>query len=235
MQKVITINLNGNAYQLDEAAFEMLRAYLDRAELELKDNPDRVEIITNADPYIQGYDASSGKELWRLGPSSTNTTPTPIFGEGLIFVANGYNPIKPIYAIRPGATGDISLDKGAQSNAFVAWSNFRDGPYMATPLLYRGLLYVVSTQGVITCFQARTGELVYRQRVAAGTYSASPVAADGRIYIASEEGDVYVVKAGPAFKLIASNALSEVCMATPAISEGTIFFRTQDHVVAIGK
>jgi len=199
------------------------------------EGPDRVEIITNADPYIQGYDASSGKELWRLGPSSTNTTPTPIFGEGLIFVANGYNPIKPIYAIRPGATGDISLDKGAQSNAFVAWSNLRDGPYMATPLLYRGLLYVVSTQGVITCFRARTGELIYRQRIATGTYSASPVAADGRIYIASEEGDVFVVKAEPEYELLGKNALGEVTMATPAISRNTIYFRTQNHVWAIGK
>ncbi len=91
------------------------------------------ELVVNAAPYIQGYDPATGKELWRLGPSSTNTTPTPIAGEGLIFVANGYNPIKPIYAVVPGSRGDLTLKDGATRSGAIAWSNMRDGPYMATP------------------------------------------------------------------------------------------------------
>jgi hypothetical protein len=90
----------------------------------------------NAAPLIQSYDFATGKELWRVGSSSTNTTPTPVFGEGLMFVANGYNPIRPIYAVRPGSRGDLTLKNGSTSSESVAWSDLRNGPYMATPLLY---------------------------------------------------------------------------------------------------
>lgn len=192
----------------------------------------QVQVVVNAAPLIQSYDAATGKELWRLGPSTTNTTPTPVFGEGLIFVANGYNPIKPIYAVRPGARGDLTLKDGAASSESVAWSDPRNGPYMATPLLYRGILYVVSLNGVLTAFDARTGKQLYQQRIAAGGFSASPVASDGRIYIGSEEGDLYAVKAGPVFEIAGKTTFEEVLMATPAITSGMMLVRTQRHLWA---
>jgi outer membrane protein assembly factor BamB len=133
----------------------------------------KIQVVVNAAPLIQSYEFSTGKELWRLGPSTTNTTPTPVLGDGLIIVANGYNPIKPIYAVRPEARGDLTLKSDVTSSEAVAWSDPRNGPYMATPLLYRGVLYVVSTNGVLTAFESRTGKQFYQKRIAPGGYSAS--------------------------------------------------------------
>lgn len=191
------------------------------------------ELVTNAAPLIQGYDPSNGKELWRLGPSTTNTTPTPIVGEGLIFVANGYNPIKPIYAVVPGSRGDLTLKEDATASDAIAWSNRRDGPYMATPLLYRGILYVVSSRGVLTAFEPRTGVQIYQQRLAPGGYSASPVAADGRIYIAGEDGQIFTIRAGRAFEILATSAMNEPTMATPALAGHALFVRTEHWVWAL--
>jgi outer membrane protein assembly factor BamB len=191
------------------------------------------ELVINAAPFIQGYDPSNGKELWRLGPSSTNTTPTPIVGEGLIFVANGYNPIKPIYAVVPGSRGDLTLKEGVTRSDAIAWSNLRDGPYMATPLLYRGIFYVVSTRGVLTAFEPRTGKQIYQQRIAPGGYSASPIAADGRIYVASEAGEIFTIRAGRDFEILARNLMDETTMATPALAAHTLFVRTEHMVWAL--
>ena len=106
---------------------------------------------------------------------------------------------------------------------------------MQTPLVYGGLLYVCRDNGVLSVYDAATGERKYQQRLADGRtgFTASPVAADGKIYFTSEDGDIYVVKAGAAFELISNNAMGEVCMATPAISQATLFFRTRGHLVAI--
>jgi outer membrane protein assembly factor BamB len=191
------------------------------------------ELVTNAAPLIQGYDPSNGKELWRLGPSTTNTTPTPIVGEGLIFVANGYNPIKPIYAVVPGSRGDLTLREGATGSDAIAWSNLRDGPYMATPLLYRGIFYVVSSRGVLTAFEPRTGKQIYQQRLPPGGYSASPVAADGRIYIAGEDGQIFTIRAGRTFEILATSAMNEPTMATPALAAHALFVRTEHWIWAL--
>ena len=126
------------------------------------------ELVINAAPLIQGYGVSNGKELWRLGSSTINTAPTPVAAEGLIFVANGYDPLKPIYAVVPGSRRDLTLKEGATGSDAIAWSNLREGPYMATPLLYRGIFYVMSSRGVLTAFESRTGKQIYQQRLAPG-------------------------------------------------------------------
>jgi len=195
---------------------------------------DRVELVTNGAGTIFGYDPSSGEELWRMSGSSLNTTPTPVSQDGLIYVTSGYRT-RPIFAVREGAVGDISLAAGESANANVEWSSPRDGPYIASPLVYRGYLYVVSANGVLTVFDATTGERAYKRRIGdtGGAYSASPVAADGRLYLASEDGDVFVLRAGPEYELLATNRMHEVCLATPAISEGEIFIRTTGHLYAV--
>ena len=108
---------------------------------------------------------------------------------------------------------------------------------MATPLVYRDLVYVLGWNGVMLVFDAKNGERAYQQRVGNGTtaFSSSPVAADGKIYIASEEGDVFVVRAGRTFEQLAKNPLGEISMATPAISEGLLYFRTGQSIIAIGQ
>ena len=192
------------------------------------------ELITNG-TTIRGYDPATGEERWTLGPNSFITIPTPVVGPDLVYVAGGYQPVRPIYAIRPGSSGDISLAEGEVTSDAIAWSQDRDGPYIPTPLLYRGLFYIVRLNGVLTAYDAATGEQVYRVRVGTGTFTASPVAADGRLYIANEAGEVFVVEAGREYVEIARNQMDEMIMATPAISDGLIFVRTLNFIYAIGE
>lgn len=196
----------------------------------------RAELIANGTKAIRGYDPATGKELWKLGPMSEITTPTPFVAHDLIFVTSGYAPIQPIYAIRPGGNGDLSLKDGKESSDFIAWSKQRGGPYMPTPIVYGDLLYTCSNQGVLTAYDAKTGERVYQERLGGtgGAFTASPVASDGKIYLASEDGDVFVVKAGPKYELLSKNPVGEVMMATPAISGGVVIVRTVSHLYAFG-
>ena len=194
----------------------------------------RAELITNGSKAIRGYDPATGKELWRLTPNSEVTTPTPIVAHDLIFVTSGYRPIQPIYAIKLGATGDISLKDGKQTNDFISWSKTRGGPYMPTPVVYGDLLYTCSNQGVLTAYNAKTGERIYQERLGGkgGAFTASPVASDGKLYLSSEDGDVFVVKTGIKYELLATNPVGEVMMATPAISDGLVIVRGLNHVYA---
>ncbi len=197
----------------------------------------RAELVTNGTKAIRGYDPATGKELWRLTPNSEVTTPTPFAAHGLIFVTSGYRIIQPIYAIRPGANGDISLKDDKLSNDSIAWSKKRGGPYMPTPIVYGDLLYACSNSGVLTAYKAITGEQVYQERLGGkgGAFTASPVASDGKVYLSSEDGEVFVVKAGPKHELLATNAVGEVMMATPAISDGLLIVRGINHLFAFGE
>ena len=197
-------------------------------------NSKRTEIVTNAAQYARGYDPATGKELWRLSKKSEVTIPTPVPAGDVIFVVSGNRPIQPILAIKPGASGDISLKEGQTKNEFVAWGTMRGGPYMPTPIVYGPHLYVCSNAGVVTCYESATGKQVYRERIGGTSYTASPVAADGRLYFVSEQGDVRVVKAGAKFELLAVNEMGDVCMSNPAISRGAIFVRTQHALFALG-
>ncbi|MCA1631728.1 MAG: PQQ-binding-like beta-propeller repeat protein [Acidobacteria bacterium] len=201
------------------------------------DGKARTEIITNASNFIRGYDPATGKELWRLGGSSKITAPTPVYSGDLIVVASGRRPEAPIFVIRAGASGDITLGKDQTSNAHVAWSRRQRGSYMPTPLIYGQHLYVLSNQGILDCYDLKTGAEVYRQHLPhkGGGFSASPVAADGKIYLPSEDGDIFVVKAGAQYELLATNPSGELLMATPAIASGTMFVRTQHHVFAVSR
>jgi outer membrane protein assembly factor BamB len=198
-------------------------------------NGRRVELVTNAAQYARGYDPATGTELWRLAKKSEVTIPAPVVGRDAVYITSGNRPIQPIIAVRPGATGDISLKPNEDRNAHVAWSKLRGGPYMPTPILYRGHLYVLSNAGILTVYAADTGTEVYKERIGGVSYTASPVAADGRLYLTSEQGEVRVVKAGGLeTELLAVNKLDDVCLATPAISAGMLFVRTQHVLYALG-
>ena len=197
----------------------------------------RTELITAAGKYARGYDPDTGKELWRLAKHSEFPTPSPIAGAGMIFVTSGTgSTVQPIYAIRPGAIGDISLKDDEESNGAVAWSKLRGGPSIPTPILYGDLLYVCNERGILSAYVARTGERVYQERLTrGGNYSASAVAADGKLYFASEDGDVIVVKAGEKFERLAVNPMGELMMATPAVAPNAIILRTQHQLVAVSE
>ncbi len=195
------------------------------------------ELVTNASNFVRGYDPTTGRELWRIGGSSKITAPTPIFAGGLHVVASGRAPERPIFAVRPGARGDLTLPKGQTDSTQVAWSKTGRGSYMPTPLFYRGLLYVLANNGVFDAYDALTGRDVYSQRLplVGSGFSASPVAADGKIYLSNEDGEILVVQAGPTFVHLSTNSVGETVMATPALSEGVMYVRGSSSLFAIGK
>src|SRR4051812_34711580 len=177
----------------------------------------RAELITQATTFIRGYDPETGKELWRLAGNSEVTIPTPVIGPGFAIVTNGYRGVQPIFAIKPGASGDITLKKDETTNQYIAWSATRGGPYIPTPVVYRDQLYVLLNNGALAAYDVTTGKRIYQERLGGtgGSFSASPVAGDGKLYLTSEDGDVFVVKAGPTYELLAKNPIGEVVMATP--------------------
>ena len=201
------------------------------------ETPDGPQLVTNGSKFIRGYDPKTGKELWRLGGSSKITAPTPIFADGLAVVASGRAPERPIFAVHPAARGDVTLKAGESTTRAIAWSRTGRGPYMPTPLAYRGILYVLGNNGLFDAYDLKTGNEIYRQRLPAvgNGFSASPVAADGRIYLSNEDGEMLVVAAGPEFAHLATNPLGELVMATPALSNGALYVRTAGSVLAIAR
>ncbi len=196
----------------------------------------KAQVIVNGYRQIVGYDVATGKEIWRLKGGGDIPVPTPVVGLGMVFITNAHGSMAPIFAVRLNAAGDISLQANETSNQFVAWSVPRDGAYMITPLVFGDYLYSCKNNGVLFCYDAKSGDRMYQERLGNGTtgFTASPVGGDGKIYYSSEDGDIYVVKAGPKFEILAKNPMGEVCMASPAISAGVLYFRTQSHLVAVG-
>lgn len=194
--------------------------------------PDRTQVILNGYKHIGGYDVTTGKELWSLVGGGDIPVPTPVLGEDHVYITNAHGRMAPTYAIRLDAVGTVTDDGESEA---LEWVHTRGGAYMQTPLLYGDYLYSCQDHGVLTCFDAKTGDRVFRGRLGGGRmgFTASPVAGDGKIYFTSEDGDVYVIKASTEMEILATNPLGEVCMATPSISEGVLYFRTQKHLVAI--
>jgi outer membrane protein assembly factor BamB len=195
------------------------------------------ELVTNGSRFIRAYDPLTGKERWRLGKSSMITAPSPIYSDGLFVVVSGRGPEKPIFVVRSGARGDLTLPDGQTTSEAVAWSLTGRGSYMPTPIVYGGLLYVLANNGILDVYKLRTGEEVYRQRLPliGSGFSASPVAADGKIYLSNEDGDILVVAAGPIFAHIATNPIGELLMATPALADGVMYVRSSASLFAIAR
>ena len=194
------------------------------------------ELIANASNFIRGYDPRTGKELWRLGRSSRITAPTPVFADDVLVVASGRGPEKPIYVVKAGARGDLTLPEGKTSSDTVIWSRTGRGSYMPTPLIYNGILYVLMNNGTLDAYNLKTGQEIYRQRlpVVGSGFSASPVASDGKIYLSNEDGEILIVSAGEKFAHVATNSIGELLMATPALSDGVMYVRSAASLFAIG-
>ena len=168
---------------------------------------------------------------------STLCIPTPVVSNGLLIINSGYEfgGFRPVYAIRPGASGDITLKRGEKSSKFVAWHQPRAGCYHPTTLAYGDYIYILYSRGYLGCFDAKTGKEVYEKQKLEGSFTASPWAADGKIYCLSESGDVYVVQAGPKFKVLARNSMGEISLATPAIAGDRFLIRTRSKLYCIRK
>ena len=195
----------------------------------------KAQVVVNGWKHIGAYDLETGREVWRMTGGGDIPVPTPVVSDGIVYITNAHGPQAPVFAIRATAKGDITLAEGATSSEHIAWSQARDGGYMCTPLVYRGLVYIVKYNGVLSVYDAKTGERKYQERLGGGTsaFTASPVAANGKVYLASEEGTVMVLKAGPVFEVLATNEMGSPVLATPAISEGRLLYRTAKEIVAI--
>lgn len=196
-------------------------------------------LIVNSPRWVRAFEPRTGKELWRLDnrvKQPFDRIPTPFASGDLVIVAGGGGE-RPIYAVRAGATGDITPPEGARSSDGVAWTTERGSPYLATPIAYRGLLYTIAENGVLTAFDLTSGARIYQQRVgqAGSVYSASPVASGGYLYLTSEDGDVTVVRAGREFGVVSTNPMGDVAFATPALVPGGLIFRTGSQVIAVGR
>lgn len=197
----------------------------------------RAELLTNGTDYLVGYDPMTGKELWSLKGTSRQSIPTPFEANGLFYFFSGFHSVGPMFAIKPGASGDITPAEGENAGPYVSWRAERGAPEIPTPIVYGDYLYVVSNSGILSCYRADTGELVYKERMGGigGAFTASLIAAEGRIYLTSEDGEIFVIKAGPTYELLALNSMGDVCLATPAISDGMLVIRTQHHLFGIGE
>jgi len=203
------------------------------------ENDRRTEIITSGTRKVRAYDLDS-KLLWELGGMSSIVIPTPFSQHGLLFLASGYvgDQVRPVYAVKAGARGDISLKEGESSNEFIAWYQRQAGPYNPSPLVYGDYYYTLLDRGIFTCHDARTGREIYgKQRIdpEASAFTASPWAANGKIFALSEDGDTFVIQAGTEFKVLGKNPLDEMCMATPAIARGSLIIRTATKLYRIGR
>ncbi len=194
------------------------------------ETPARTEIVAIGKGLVISY-GLDGRELWRL-KGMTQATPSPTAGAGLLFVGSGSQGEnnRPLYAIKPGASGDISPAEGETTGPFIAWFQPRGTPYTGSPLFYRDRLFSVNDNGVMQVFAAATGEEIYRARVGGpgNTFSSSPLASDGRIYALNENGTTLVFSAtGDDYRELAKNPLGEISLASPAAAHGTLFIRTQ--------
>ena len=199
----------------------------------------RTELIVIGRQHAVSYAPDSGKELWRMRGLTGQSTPTPVAADGLLFLATGSQgeSNRPVFAVRPGASGDISLATGEEQNKFVAWVHPRASAYTSSPLVYRGRMYVVNDNGILTVFDAQTGKEIYKARAggSGNTFSASPWAADGKIYLLSEDGHTFVIEAGDKYVELSKNSMDEMSFASPALATNTIFLRTQTKLYRIGK
>ena len=193
-------------------------------------NDQRTELITSGTKRVRSYDLD-GKLLWELGGMSSIVIPTPFSKSNLLYVCSGYvmDKARPVFAIKPGASGDVTLKPGETNSEFVAWYQPTAGPYNPSPLLYGDYFYVLFDFGFLSCHDARTGRQVYeKQRLREGVtaFTASPWAANGKIFALSEDGDTFVFQAGPEYKLLHKNSLDELCLATPALAGDRLLIRT---------
>jgi len=188
---------------------------------------------------VRSYDLD-GNLLWELGGMSSIVIPTPFSKFGLLYVTSGYvgDQVRPVFAIKPGAKGDISLKPGETSNQYIAWYQPTAGPYNPSPLIYGDYYYTLLDRGFLTCHDARSGQEIYgKQRIdpAAAAFTSSPWAYNGKIFALSEDGDTFVMQAGKEFKLLGKNTLDEMCMATPAIARDSLIIRTASKLYRIRK
>ena len=194
--------------------------------------PGRTEVVTIGPAFAVSYELS-GKELWRLSGMSMGPIPSPYASEGLLFLNGGKGG--GLFAVKPGATGDISPAAGRPSE-YVAWSQERGGTYLPTQLVYDGGVYALTETGILTRYEAQTGKISYRSRIEGGiAFTSSPWAYDGKVFCLNEEGKTFVIPAGDKYQMLRVNDLAEMALATPALVGDRLLLRTETRMYSIRK
>jgi outer membrane protein assembly factor BamB len=189
----------------------------------------RPELITSGTEFVISYDPATGKELWRHKGVDSNAIPSPVANSDMVFLVAGF-PAKIAMAIKLGGSGDLT------GTPNVPWTYAKGTAYVPSPILYGDYLYLTTDRGILTCIDAKTGEVKYEggRIPIPATFTASPVAFDGKILMTSEDGDTFIVKAGPKHEILGTNSVGEAVYASPAIADGRIFIRGEKNLYCIG-
>jgi outer membrane protein assembly factor BamB len=178
---------------------------------------------------VISYDPATGKELWRHKGVESNAIPSPVANSDTVFLVAGF-PAKIAMAIKLGGSGDLT------GTPNVPWTYAKGTAYVPSPILYGDYLYLTTDRGILTCIDAKTGEVKYEggRIPIPATFTASPVAFEGKILLTSEDGDTFIVKAGPKHEVLGTNSIGEAVYASPAIADGSIFIRGEKNLYRIG-
>jgi outer membrane protein assembly factor BamB len=192
----------------------------------------RTEIVAIGPKEVVSYDLA-GKELWRMSGMTATPVPTPFAYQGLLYINGGRG--RPLYAIRPGAAGDISLREDQTANEYIIWSQPRGGTYLPSSLAYEGAVYSLTETGILTRFDAKTGKQIYKTRIdpAASAFTTSPWAYNGKLFCLSEEGQTFVIETGDEFRLLHVNELDDMAQASPALVGDRLLIRTERRLYSI--
>jgi outer membrane protein assembly factor BamB len=198
---------------------------------------DRTEILVNGWHHTGAYDFADGKEIWKLAGGGDIPVPTPIIANSLAYFTSAHGSQRPMRAIRLEARGELTATGAGATNSGVAWQQERKGNYMQTPIIVGDFLYGCVDNGIVNCFDARSGAIRYGERLGNGAegFTASPVSDGRNLYFTSEVGNVYVIPANGSFSVSATNTLAGTCLATAAVSDGTLFYRARHELLAIGE
>jgi outer membrane protein assembly factor BamB len=197
---------------------------------------DRNQIVVNGWKEIGGYDLATGDQLWWLNEGGDVPVASPILADDCVILTSGHGKYRPMRSVRLDAYGDITPPDISQTNQAIVWCHPRKGNYLQTPIVVGNLLWGCSNDGIVTCFDVKTGKINYEERIGGGGqgFTASPVAAGDNLYFTGEQGDVFVIPANEKFSVVATNKLDGICLATAAISDGTLFYRTTEKLIAVG-
>ncbi len=196
----------------------------------------KARVVVNGYKHRGAYDLNTGEEIWKMSGGGDIPVPTPIVWKDLIYFNSAHGGKAPMMALKNSALGEIPYPQSESSPGDdFAWFYDRQGAYMTSVLVYDNLLYRLRWNGNLSCFDARTGELIYKETVHPTSFIASPVASDGKIYMVSEYGDLYIVKAGREYTLLKKIPLGEVSLVTPGISEGILILRTAGRLIAVSE
>ncbi len=196
------------------------------------------EIVTAGTGAVRSYDLK-GNLLWTLKGMSSITIATPYAVDGLLYVSSGYvmDPTKAMYAIKPGANGDLTLAEGESTNEFIVWSSLKIGPYNPSTLVHAGRLYILYDRGILSCFDAKSGKEHYTGKsLKRGTaYTASPWCYNGKVFFLNEDGNCTVVQEGDSLEIVGTNDLAEddICLSTPSIAGDRLLIRSDKRIYCI--